>query len=270
VCVSWPCLWSLPVLSNQNRHTNTPLCPLPPPPPPIVAPPRPTVRCGPQVLAPYDCEDARGLLKAAIRDPDPVVFLENEILYGQSFPVDDKVWGGAGCVGGGGGVHLGCWEEWRSATQRGRGAAAGHSTLYAGVPRGCGKRAIAAGFALVDMMLPTVSDAGSQPVHVATVPSGPIECTHLSLVLVSLCSSVLHFLLPTCPFPCFPSCYSTSCPAPPPTDPGQGLCAAHRQGQGDAPGQGHHGHRLQQDGGREPGRRGAAGSRGHRRGGEGR
>ncbi len=44
-----------------------------------------------QVLAPYDAEDARGLLKAAIRDPDPVVFLENEILYGEAFPVDDKV-----------------------------------------------------------------------------------------------------------------------------------------------------------------------------------
>jgi pyruvate dehydrogenase E1 component beta subunit len=36
-----------------------------------------------QVVAPYDSEDARGLMKASIRDPDPVVFLENEILYGQ-------------------------------------------------------------------------------------------------------------------------------------------------------------------------------------------
>lgn len=44
-----------------------------------------------QVLAPYDAEDARGLLKAAIRDPDPVVFLENEILYGQAFPVAAEV-----------------------------------------------------------------------------------------------------------------------------------------------------------------------------------
>ena len=44
-----------------------------------------------QVLAPYDAEDARGLLKAAIRDPDPVVFLENEILYGESFPVTDAI-----------------------------------------------------------------------------------------------------------------------------------------------------------------------------------
>lgn len=43
------------------------------------------------MLAPYDAEDARGLLKAAIRDPDPVVFLENEILYGEAFPVDDKI-----------------------------------------------------------------------------------------------------------------------------------------------------------------------------------
>ena len=43
------------------------------------------------MLAPYDAEDARGLLKSAIRDPDPVIFLENEILYGESFPVEDKV-----------------------------------------------------------------------------------------------------------------------------------------------------------------------------------
>ena len=44
---------------------------------------------GLKVLAPYSAEDARGLLKAAIRDPDPVVFLENEILYGKSFPVSE-------------------------------------------------------------------------------------------------------------------------------------------------------------------------------------
>lgn len=44
-----------------------------------------------QVLAPYDAEDARGLLKAAIRDPDPVVFLENELLYGTAFPVTPEV-----------------------------------------------------------------------------------------------------------------------------------------------------------------------------------
>ena len=47
----------------------------------------------PQVIAPYDAEDARGLLKAAIRDPDPVVFLENEILYGESFPVSEEALG---------------------------------------------------------------------------------------------------------------------------------------------------------------------------------
>jgi pyruvate dehydrogenase E1 component beta subunit len=47
------------------------------------------------VLAPYDSEDARGLLKAAIRDPDPVVFLENEMLYGQAFPVTPAVIGGS-------------------------------------------------------------------------------------------------------------------------------------------------------------------------------
>lgn len=46
---------------------------------------------GLKVISPYDCEDCRGLLKAAIRDPDPVVFLENEILYGVSFPVNDQI-----------------------------------------------------------------------------------------------------------------------------------------------------------------------------------
>jgi pyruvate dehydrogenase E1 component beta subunit len=46
---------------------------------------------GLKVLTPYDAEDARGLMKAAIRDPDPVVFLENELLYGESFPVSKEV-----------------------------------------------------------------------------------------------------------------------------------------------------------------------------------
>ncbi|KAM2335327.1 hypothetical protein ACFXTH_012746 [Malus domestica] len=39
----------------------------------------------------YSSEDARGLLKAAIKDPNPVVFLENELLYGESFPVSAEV-----------------------------------------------------------------------------------------------------------------------------------------------------------------------------------
>jgi pyruvate dehydrogenase E1 component beta subunit len=44
------------------------------------------------VIAPYDAADAKGLLKAAIRSDDPVVFLENELLYGQSFDVpNDEV-----------------------------------------------------------------------------------------------------------------------------------------------------------------------------------
>jgi pyruvate dehydrogenase E1 component beta subunit len=42
---------------------------------------------GLKVVAPYTAADAKGLLKAAIRDPNPVIFLENEILYGHSFPV---------------------------------------------------------------------------------------------------------------------------------------------------------------------------------------
>jgi len=41
------------------------------------------------VIAPYSAADAKGLLKAAIRTVDPVVFLENELIYGQSFEVPD-------------------------------------------------------------------------------------------------------------------------------------------------------------------------------------
>jgi pyruvate dehydrogenase E1 component beta subunit len=46
---------------------------------------------GLKVVAPYSSADAKGLLRAAIRDPNPVIFLENEILYGQSFdcPTDE-------------------------------------------------------------------------------------------------------------------------------------------------------------------------------------
>jgi pyruvate dehydrogenase E1 component beta subunit len=44
---------------------------------------------GLRVVAPWSAADAKGLLKAAIRDPNPVIFLENEILYGQSFDVPE-------------------------------------------------------------------------------------------------------------------------------------------------------------------------------------
>ncbi len=42
---------------------------------------------GLKVVSPYSAADAKGLLKAAIRDPNPVIFLENEVMYGQSFEV---------------------------------------------------------------------------------------------------------------------------------------------------------------------------------------
>ncbi len=44
---------------------------------------------GLKVIAPYDAASAKALLKAAIRDPNPVIFLENEMLYGQSFDVPE-------------------------------------------------------------------------------------------------------------------------------------------------------------------------------------
>merc|ERR1719247_2537416 len=46
---------------------------------------------GLKVVAPYSAEDARGLMKAAVRDDNPVVILENEILYGLSFPIEPQV-----------------------------------------------------------------------------------------------------------------------------------------------------------------------------------
>lgn len=44
---------------------------------------------GIKVVAPYSAADAKGLLKSAIRDPNPVVFLENELMYGRSFEVPE-------------------------------------------------------------------------------------------------------------------------------------------------------------------------------------
>ena len=48
---------------------------------------------GLKVVAPYDAADAKGLLKSAIRDPNPIVFLEHEMMYGHEFEVpDDPDW----------------------------------------------------------------------------------------------------------------------------------------------------------------------------------
>jgi pyruvate dehydrogenase E1 component beta subunit len=70
---------------------------------------------GLKVIAPYTAADAKGLLKAAIRDRNPVIFLENEILYGQSFPVpklDDYVLpiGKARIARSGGDVTIVSWS----------------------------------------------------------------------------------------------------------------------------------------------------------------
>nr|AGT02636.1 acetyl-transferring pyruvate dehydrogenase beta subunit [Strigomonas oncopelti] len=48
---------------------------------------------GLKVFTPYNSEDARGMMKAAIRDPNPVIVLEHELLYGESFPVSDEALG---------------------------------------------------------------------------------------------------------------------------------------------------------------------------------
>lgn len=48
---------------------------------------------GLKVVAPYSSADAKGLLKSAIRDPDPVVYLENEVLYGESFVMSKEAMG---------------------------------------------------------------------------------------------------------------------------------------------------------------------------------
>jgi pyruvate dehydrogenase E1 component subunit beta len=70
---------------------------------------------GLKVVAPYTAADHKGLLKAAIRDLNPVIFLENEILYGQSFPVpklDDYVLpiGKARIARSGGDVTIVSWS----------------------------------------------------------------------------------------------------------------------------------------------------------------
>ena len=70
---------------------------------------------GLKVVAPYTAADAKGLLKSAIRDPNPVIFLENEILYGHSFPVpklDDHLVpiGKARIARGGSDVTLVAWS----------------------------------------------------------------------------------------------------------------------------------------------------------------
>jgi pyruvate dehydrogenase E1 component beta subunit len=46
---------------------------------------------GLKVISPYSAEDSKGLLISAIRDPNPVIFLENEMLYGHSFDVPDEI-----------------------------------------------------------------------------------------------------------------------------------------------------------------------------------
>lgn len=46
---------------------------------------------GLKVISPYDSEDCKGLLKSAIQDPNPVVCLEHELMYGVEFDISDEV-----------------------------------------------------------------------------------------------------------------------------------------------------------------------------------
>lgn len=46
---------------------------------------------GLKVIAPYSAEDSCGLLRSAIKDPNPIIFLENELLYGNHFEVEDSI-----------------------------------------------------------------------------------------------------------------------------------------------------------------------------------
>ncbi len=71
---------------------------------------------GLKVISPWSAADAKGLLKSAIRDPNPVIFLENEVLYGQSFQVPtDPEWvvpiGKAKIVRAGGDVTIAAFSR---------------------------------------------------------------------------------------------------------------------------------------------------------------
>jgi len=65
---------------------------------------------GLKVIAPYSSEDSKGLLKAAIRDPNPIIFLENELLYGQSVTIHE---GGCHDISAPEIIPIGQARQWR-------------------------------------------------------------------------------------------------------------------------------------------------------------
>jgi len=67
------------LLSMSGGQINTPIV--------FRGPNGPPTSVGLKVVAPWNCEDAKGLLKSSIRDDNPVVFLENEIGYNESYPL---------------------------------------------------------------------------------------------------------------------------------------------------------------------------------------
>lgn len=76
---------------------------------------------GLKVVAPYSAEDARGLMKSAIRDDNPVVVLENEMLYGEKFNVSEEALSKDFVVPFGKAKveREGAWQPWRRCMRRG-------------------------------------------------------------------------------------------------------------------------------------------------------
>lgn len=104
----WTCSARCGAAYSANCGYGSALPPFPHhrPPTPPCAPPHPTGAQHSQcfaawyssipalkVVAPWSSEDAKGLIKAAVRDPNPVVYLENELLYGVPFPMSDEAQG---------------------------------------------------------------------------------------------------------------------------------------------------------------------------------
>jgi pyruvate dehydrogenase E1 component beta subunit len=103
------------------------------------------------VIAPYSAADAKGLLKSAIRNPNPVIFLENEILYGQSFEVPAA-------------------EDWTVPIGKAKGLREGSDVTITAFSRSCGDALKAAELLAEDGIEAEVIDLRTlRPLDVATI-----------------------------------------------------------------------------------------------------